>query len=229
MTIRGFFARLRRSRSGVAMTEFALGAPFLLGAGLWGVEIANLAATQMKIGQLAIHIADNASRIGDTSTLEDRKIYESDINDVLIGAGIQGGNRMALYTRGRVIVSSLEMFDEATHCIDGNCPSGSPAQGAQFIHWQRCDGDKVYTSNYGTENQTMPNGMGPVGEEITAEDKGAVIFVEIAYDYLPLVSASFVGSTEIKSTAAFTVRDSRDLSGIRQRNTASPDPIATCS
>ena len=66
--------RLARNRSGVAMTEFALGAPFLLMAGLWGTEMANYALVNMKIGQLAVHIADNASRIGDTSMLQDRKI-----------------------------------------------------------------------------------------------------------------------------------------------------------
>lgn len=77
---------LRRSCSGVAMTEFAMGAPFLLVAGLWGTEMANYALVNMKIGQLAVHIADNASRIGDTSMLQDRKIYEADINDVIYGA-----------------------------------------------------------------------------------------------------------------------------------------------
>ncbi|NCU11664.1 MAG: hypothetical protein GXC70_05810, partial [Sphingomonadaceae bacterium] len=75
-------ARLLRDRSGVAMTEFALGAPFLLMAGLWGTETANFALVNMKVGQLAVHVADNASRVGDTSTLQNRRVYESDILDV---------------------------------------------------------------------------------------------------------------------------------------------------
>jgi len=41
---------LARSRSGVAMTEFALGAPLVLMAGLWGTETANYALTSMKVG-----------------------------------------------------------------------------------------------------------------------------------------------------------------------------------
>ena len=82
MSLLSTLRRLLRHKSGVAMTEFALGAPFLLTAGLWGTEEANYALVNMKIGQLAVHIADNASRIGDTSTLQDRKIYESDLNDV---------------------------------------------------------------------------------------------------------------------------------------------------
>ena len=51
--LRNLLRRLGRSRSGVAMTEFALGAPFLLTAGLWGTDMANYALVNMKIGQLA--------------------------------------------------------------------------------------------------------------------------------------------------------------------------------
>ena len=72
--LRPLLRRIARSRSGLAMTEFALAAPLLLTAGLYGTEVAWLALTHLKISQTAMHIADNASRIGDTSTLQDRKI-----------------------------------------------------------------------------------------------------------------------------------------------------------
>jgi hypothetical protein len=39
--------------------------------------MANYAVVNMRVSQLTEQIADNASRIGDTSTLEDRKIYEA--------------------------------------------------------------------------------------------------------------------------------------------------------
>ena len=65
------FRRLLHSTSGVAATEFAMTLPFLLGLGLTGLEVANRAMVQMKISQLAVHVADNASRIGDTSTIDD--------------------------------------------------------------------------------------------------------------------------------------------------------------
>lgn len=91
MSLRRLLRRLRDT-SGVAMTEFALGAPFLLMAGLWGAESANYALVNMKMSQLAIQLADNASRVGDTSTLQNRKIYESDINDVLYGAQLQAAS-----------------------------------------------------------------------------------------------------------------------------------------
>ncbi len=206
--------RLLRNRSGVAMVEFAIGAPFLLTAGLWGTEIANYALVNMKVSQLAEHIADNASRIGDTSTLKNLRIYESDINDVIYGAQIQGG-KLNLYDYGRVIISSLETDSATTN---------------QYIHWQRCRGLKIYASPYGTEGQNLGTaGMGPAGEQVTAEPGDAVIFVEVSYTYQPLVSAQFLGSLDIYSVASFTVRDNRDLSQIYQRDAGSPDPVQGCN
>ena len=214
-----FLQRLRgllRNRSGVAMVEFALGAPFLLTAGLWGTEIANYALVNMKISQLAEHIADNASRIGDTSTLQNRRIYESDINDVIYGAQVQGG-KLGLYDNGRVIISSLETDSDS-------------ATTNQYIHWQRCRGLKTYASPYGDEGQNLgAAGMGPPDEQVTAEPGDAVIFVEISYTYQPLISAQFLGSLDITSIASFTVRDNRDLSQIYQRDPGSPDPVQNCN
>lgn len=208
--------RLRRlvaSVSGVAMTEFALGAPFLLTAGLWGAEEANYALVNMKISQLAEHLADNGSRIGDTSTLQNRRIYESDINDLIYGAQIQGGHGIELYDNGRVILSSLEVN----------------SAGNQYIHWQRCRGAKQVGSSYGLAGDVLPRGMGPTGAKVMANDGDGVIFVEINYTYRPLISARFLGDLTIRSTAAFTVRDNRDLSQIYQRNPASPDPVQSCT
>jgi hypothetical protein len=200
------------------MVEFALGTPLLLTAGLWGVETANFAVTNMKVSQLAIHIADNGSRIGDTSTLANRKIYEADVNDLLIGAHIQGGAGLDLYEHGRVIVSSLEVDDTT---------------GRQYIHWQRCRGKKHVVSSYGNEGDGLSggvSGIGPSGQEVSAEVGDAVIFVEINYDYQPLVSSRFLGANNTISTiAAFTVRDDRDLSQIYQRDPGNPDEVSGCA
>ena len=214
-------SRLRRltcERSGVALTEFALSLPLLLIAGLGGVETANLAVTTLRVNQVAMQIADNASRIGDTSSLEDRKIYESDINDLLLGSNIQAGLSIDLYDHGRVIVSSLEVVP------------GTDDQ--QYIHWQRCKGIKNHASSYGAEGDgvgTTLEGMGPPGEEVMAQRGEAVIFVELSYDYQPLVPGFFNDSRVISSTSAYTVRDSRDLTQIYQRDAGSPDAVARCN
>ena len=216
MNLLGALRQLLRSTSGVAMTEFALGAPFLLTAGLWGTETANYALVNMKIGQLAVHVADNASRVGDTSTLQNRRIYESDINDVIYGAQIQGGPAIGLYDNGRVIISSLEMQDTA-------------GGGDQYIHWQRCRGAKNVNSSFGDEGDVLADGMGPDGMEVIAQQGEAVIFVELSYTYQPLISATFIPNRDITTVASFTVRDDRDLSQIYQRDPGSPDPVQRCS
>lgn len=212
--------RLRVTRSGVAATEFALSVPLLLTMGLWGTETVNLVITNMRVSQIAMQIADNASRIGDQSMLVDRKIYETDINDLLDGAEVQAG-KLDLYGRGRVIVSSLEV-------VPGTADR-------QYIHWQRCRGLKSSTSAYGNEGKGLDGslaGMGPAGEEVTATAGDAVMFVEIVYDYQPLIANAFTGSAgprTIRTTAAFNVRDDRDLSQIFQRDPTRPAPTASCA
>ncbi|ANU08045.1 hypothetical protein [Paraurantiacibacter namhicola] len=216
-----FLKKLARSKAGVAMTEFALAAPLLLTAGLWGTEVAWLALTNLRVSQVTMQLADNGSRIGDSSTLQNRKIYESDINDILVGATIHGGGAMDLYEHGRVVVSSLEVIP------------GSNG-GKQYIHWQRCLGKMQVGSAYGPEGHGLnsPNfkGMGPTGKEVSAiDEQDAVIYVEIEYDYQPLFSDVFVGNTRIRAEGSFSVRESRDLSQVYQKDPNNPDPQASCT
>lgn len=70
--------------------------------------------------------------------------------------------------------------------------------------------------------------MDPPGEEVMAQRGEAVIFVEVSYDYQPLVPGFFGTNRVISSTSAYTVRDSRDLTQIYQRDAGSPDPLASC-
>jgi hypothetical protein len=213
----GFLQRLAASGSGVAATEFAIVLPFLLGVGLMGLEVANRAVVQMQVSQLATQIADNASRIGDTSTLQNRKIYENDLNDLFRGADIQGGGRIGLFENGRVIISSLEVVPDS--------------EDQQYIHWQRCLGLKEHTSTYGIEGDGLDGGlpgMGPAGQEVWAFPDEAVIFVEIAYDYQSVVGETFGFADEVRATASFTVRDDRDLTQVYQRDPGDPDPVASC-
>ncbi|MGX7895194.1 TadE/TadG family type IV pilus assembly protein [Tsuneonella sp. HG222] len=218
--MRALLRRIARSRSGLAMTEFALAAPLLMTAGLYGTEVAWLALTHLKISQTAMQIADNGSRIGDTSMLEYRRIYESDLNDVFQGADLQAGPSIDLFNHGRVIISSLEVV-----------PGSATKQ--QYIHWQRCMGAKDFDSTYGVEGAGLDgsafDGMGPAGNKVTAYDEDdAVIFVEISYDYEPLFGDVFVQDPEVHVYGAFNVRDSRDLTQIYQRNASDPDPVASC-
>lgn len=211
--------RLARSTAGLAVTEFALVLPFLMGVGLMGLELANRALVQLQVSQLAVQIADNASRIGDTSTLEDRRIYERDINDLLLGAAVQGGERIRLFDHGRVIISSLEVVPET--------------EDQQYIHWQRCYGSKNHNSSYGDEGdgETGPAlaGMGPTTGLVKSYPDEAVMFVEVSYDYQSLVGTTFGFSDEVNAIASFMVRDDRDLSQVYQRDPTDPDAVADCA
>jgi hypothetical protein len=71
--------------------------------------------------------------------------------------------------------------------------------------------------------------MGPAGEQVSAPAGGAVIFVEVAYDYQPLIGLTFAQNRKITSIASFMVRDSRDLSQIYQRDPLKPSTIAKCN
>lgn len=214
---RALVARLRRSTAGAALTEFALAAPLVMTAGLWGVESAHRAVVQMRISQIAVLVADNASRVGENSLLGETRLYETDLNDVLYGAHVQAGN-FDLYKHGRVILSSLEVVP------------GTDDQ--QYIHWQRCKGELVHTSSYGHAGDGLMSaipGMGPPGEEIIAFDGEAVMFVEVVYDYQPLISQAFTHADKITATAAFNVRDNRDLSQVYQHDSGNPDATADCN
>jgi hypothetical protein len=212
--VRPALRRLARCCSGAAMVETALAMPLLLTLGLYGAEITNLEIMHMKVAQVAEHLADNASRIGDTSTLHNRKIYEGNINDIFRGSGIQGGRNLNFFEHGRAIISSLEVR-----------PDGS---GQQYIHWQRCKGKKVASSGYGSAGDDVA-GMGPSGELVSATEGNPVIFVEVIYDYRPLVTAAFGRQSEIRAIAAFSVRDDRDISQIYQRNNGGADTPASCN
>ncbi len=206
--------RLARDRSGVAFVEFAFTAPIVLAMGMLGTETAYFVITHMQISQVAMQVADNVSRVGEQDVLTARKVYERDVNESLVGAE-KLGETFGIFERGRVIISSLQRN----------------ADGGQWIAWQRCRGAKVFNSSYGTQGDgatgTSFQGMGETGNVITASNGTAVMFVEIAYDYDSLTPFDIYDGRTIRYTAAFNVRDSRDLTQLYNTNPASP--VASCN
>lgn len=217
-TIRNTLNRIKEDKLAVAMTEFALATPFMLTLGLWGLETANFAVTSMRVSQVSMHLADNASRIGEVSSLTKRKIYEDDINDFFLGSNYQAGEAIDLYEFGRVVISSLQV------------EPGTAAQ--QYIAWQRCKGRRNFQSEYGAQDTGKGDpsfrGMGPNGQEVFAIKGEAVMFVEVSYEYQPIVTDAFLSTREITSQSSFTVRSNRDLSQIYQRDPSDPAEIARC-
>jgi len=204
---------LKRDNSAVALVEFAFAAPLVLGMGMMGTETAYFSITHMQISQIAMQVADNASRVGE-SALAAQVVTEADINGTLVGAE-KLGERYGIFENGRIIISSLQQNGD----------------GGQWIAWQRCRGAKNIQSAYGLEGTgasgTSFAGMGDASNPITASAGTAVIFVEVQYDYDPITPFEFFGDNTLSYTAAYNIRDIRDLSGLQQTNPVSP--VAACN
>jgi hypothetical protein len=187
---------LRAATSGVAMIEFAYSLPVVLTLALGGLEATNLALAHLRVSQVAMTTADNAARV---PTLMD----ESDIAEVFAGADVTG--RSLDFTRhGRVVLSSLQ----------DNGQSGT-RQG-QTVGWQRCYGQLSVAPAYaregaGANDATLRSGMGPAGRQITAQPGTAVMFVEVTYDYQPLLAGSVFGPIQIRYETALNVRERTNL------------------
>jgi len=211
--------RLRGDTSGLALIEFALSFPLVAGVGLYSIELTNFALVTLKVNQITLNLADNAARVGTDAALATQQLREIDMNDVLQAARYQG-RQLNLTTNGRIIVSSLENIS-----------------GTQYIHWQRCIGLQHYDSSYGTTDDLdgtttnaadagtlAPTGMGEAGSKVNAPQGYGVMFVEVSYDYQPLISAYFIGTRRIHFVASYIVRDNRDFTQI-----FNPAPAATRS
>lgn len=210
--------RFGQDRRGVTLVEFAYAMPILLAIGFGGAEVANLGITHMRLSQVTLTAADNASRLGSNTPLNVRQLFESDLNDVLAAADRQARG-MNLYGNGRVIVSSVQ----------------KDQQGRQWIAWQRCRGLKrTFNSRFGPQDTRSANatsdltGFQTSGRSIHAPTGGAVIIVEVAYDYRPVTGSFYksVGSNQLTSEAFFTVRDNRDLTQVYR---APGTPQALCN
>lgn len=194
--------RLASDTSGVSVVEMAIVAPFILGVALYGAEVAYLTTIDMKMSEIALSLADNASRIGQTdNSVITPTVSETDINEVMRGAQEQADG-LDFQANGRIILSSLER---------------DSASGKQYIHWQRCYGSLSRQSAYG--NATDKNGLnGPVlpgmGDgptKVTAAANSAVMFVEVYYRYQGLFGNTYVSNRTLRKEGAFMIRDQRNL------------------
>lgn len=225
----GFGKRLRDDNSGLALVEFAVSLPFFLTLALSGVEVANYAATTMQVNQIAVHIADNAARMGSNSLLTAKRVSEIDINDVFTGARHEGNglvfdgfhpytdpgtNQVVSRGNARMFLTSVEPF-------------ANPNPNNKYrLAWQKCSGPGThYRPLYGTPgNSPSVNGIGPTGRQTIAPPNGATMFVEIHYHFEPMfdIGYSNLVAKEIVSTAAMVVRDSRDFTQIYNNEGVTP-------
>lgn len=200
--LRAGIAGLRDSTSGIALIEFAISLPFFFGLAMYGTEVARMAIIRMQVSQLALTLADNASRLGQTDNSGVAPpINEGDIDSVMFGATKQG-EAIDLKAKGKLILSSLEV-DKVT--------------GRQYFHWQRCQGDLSAVSAYGDQylkNGTLDawriEGVGP-DKKLTAQAGMAVMVAEVYYSFEGIFGRTFVSPVILRQEAAFLVRDDRNL------------------
>ncbi len=183
--------RLRDCDSGVSMVEFALALPIVMMVAAGGLECANVALAHLRVSQIATTTADTSARIL-------TQMDETDIEEAFAGVDVMG-NRINFASRGRVVLSSLE-------------PNGQTgANAGQKITYQRCHGSLNVAPRYGRQgagatNATLRDGLGPTGRKITAGTGTNVMFVEVTYQYQPLIY-DVLNVGQIRYEAAFNVRE----------------------
>ena len=208
-------ASFLRDRRAVALVETAIVVPALIVMGFTGVELANLVTVHTRMSDIALTLADNAARINSNTAISNPPVRESDINEVF-AAVTQQGVGLAMPARSRLILSSLERN----------------AEGGQWVHWQRCWGNRKDEPLYGKAGDGATGvgypGMGPTGAVVKAPADGAVMFVELVHNYQPIIYPAWTGKgLLIRYKAAFTVRDRRDL-GVGVINPTGATP-STCA
>lgn len=202
--------RLAGDRGGTSVVELAFAMPILMLMGFGLSELAAFAIAQTRINQVAISVADNASRAKQSTMFGSPQMREFDVNETFRAAWLQFP-AMDMERDGRIVLSSLE----------------TNATGGQWIHWQRCFGNAALGgSRYGPQGtgasgSSFP-GMGPASGRVTAEANAAIMFAEVTYTYRPLFFNYFMGNQTIHKAAAMYVRDDRDLSQLYN-----PDPAAS--
>jgi Flp pilus assembly protein TadG len=216
LALRRFLTRLRRNDRGLALIEFAFSLPVLVVLCMAGLEAANLALAHLRLSQIAMMVADNAARVRTS-------IDEADVNELMTGAELSSDS-LKLKANGRIILSDLE-------------PNGlTGSNEGQYIRWQRCWGNGVFTSSYGVTNDgktdgSMKDGMGPgttATTKVKAASGTAVMFVEVAYNYQPLVSSAIFGTKVIRYSSAFNVRERTDQA-IKNAGNLAASATALCT
>ena len=200
---------LRGDQRGLALTEFAYSLPIVVMLALGGLEVTNLALAHLRVNQVAVTTADNAARVS-------VQMDETDIDEIFAGARI-AGQAIDLENKGRVVLSSLQ---------DNGRPGNARGQ---MINWQRCLGRLNEPPRHGREGRgrndaAMRDGMGPPGRQIGAQPGTAVMFVEVTYEYDPVIFDEILGRTNIRYETAYNVRERTELGITNTRGR----PVRTC-
>jgi Flp pilus assembly protein TadG len=213
-----FASSLRDCRSGVAFIEFAFALPVLLALGLLGLETAHYAMANLRVSNIAMLTADNAARVRES-------IDEADITELLTGAKMTGSN-INFAPNGRIILTDLEptttggkQWVRWQRCDGALNYAATPtalrpmtSAGAVITN-----GTEIYnsdrntnSSNPSSETKASLTSVGSGTNVISAQAGTAVMVVEVAYNYQPVIPNSFLSGRRITYVSAFNVRQRTD-------------------
>jgi Flp pilus assembly protein TadG len=216
-----FAGSLRDCRSGVAFLEFAFALPVVLALGLLGLETANYAMANLRVSNIAMLTADNAARVRES-------IDEADITELLTGAKMTGSN-INFAANGRIILTDLEpttapagkQWARWQRCDGALNYAATPAalrpmtaagvvisNGTEIYNTDR----NTTSTNPSSEAKASLTSIGSGTNVISAQAGTAVMVVEVAYNYQPVIPNSFLQGRQITYTSAFNVRQRNDQS-----------------
>ena len=224
-----FAGSLRDCRSGVAFLEFAFALPVVLALGLLGLETANYAMSNLRVSNIAMLTADNAARVRDS-------IDEGDIVELFTGAKMSGSN-INFAQNGRIILTDIEQTSTGgkqwvrwQRCDGALSYTATPSalrpltSGGSVIN----NGTEIYNTDRTTtssapssEAKASLTSVGSGTNVISAGAGTAVMVVEVAYNYQPVIPNSFLAGRRITYVSAFNVRQRTDQT-LRNVNRITP-------
>ena len=167
-----------RHEGGVAATEFALVLPFLLTLFYGVIEVTRYILIVQKVEKLTYTVADSVS--------ESTTVTKADL-DQLFTATADIMSPFSFDTNGIVIVNSLYK---------------SPDLSAATVNWRYSGGGTLTATSKLGNVGAQPN----VPSGFTFEDRENVIAVEVYYQFSPLISNQFFGTTTVYRYAYYRPR-----------------------
>ncbi|MDO6414680.1 TadE/TadG family type IV pilus assembly protein [Sphingomonas sp. BIUV-7] len=194
IALRAFPARLARNERGLALMEFALGLPLLLGLTLGALEMSNFIIASNTVQRLATAAADMLSQTG----VNNISTSESQIYDMFYALDV-AAKPLDLRHRGRVILTVIKGVAQSNNTVRNEF--------ADAIYAQQFDGGYTgavpllgchSTATLPTYARTLP------ANEI-------MVHAQVTYQYAPLLAGSQVLSyfsvpATITRTAVFRMR-----------------------
>ena len=202
-------SRFGRDQQGVALVEFALFAPLVLGFMLSAMELANYLLATQKVQKVAFMTADMLAR----STVQPD---EKQVEDVFLSMDL-AAKPFDLRGEGRVILTGVVgMEDSATSDVENK------------LAWQRCDGDYTsFGSALGSEDNKEPAEREAVAfhNNLQLPQSQMIISSEVVYNYKPIVNIDYFSvlgvPQRLTSTATLRSRN-RAFTDITPVNSVTP-------